>query len=647
MSEKKSKRKMKAPGLSIRTSEDKQPLNRSYSLTKSGVFQSDKGFKIDNKGIQESPAAFGSQRRQFIVNDLEELEIGAVIGHGAGGVVNRAVHKPTGMVVAVKSMDVLNDDTRRQMMRELKILYEHEGDHIVQFHGAFYDDCHINVVLEYMNAGSLADLFRRAGRFPESVISDFAAQIVQGLHYLHRERHQVHRDVKPANILCDQQGRVRLSDFGVAKDLTSTLEQCDTFLGTARYMAPETLGGKPYSYPADVWALGICLVEFATGRYPYDSFKSHWELLDAMQAQPLPHLPDDGEYSEEFRDFVRRCLQVDPDARGQIGELAEHAFVNQTLSAIMKQQTVDWIREQIERYAASKAQRRSGGGAEAVAAAKEVLEEVGEDYDEESFEEYQPSPHASTSPDGLQVEFPFHIGDPEASDDLVQFDMAAGGMMQPEPQPDGAEDEDFQPVLHPRSARRGAAVAAVARSSDIDELMQSKEGLYALRASLEVLDMESDVTATTAAGVTAAVAAEPPSAARTQGQPAAASHPLNSMRLNDELEVDVGEEEVDDEEEVVESCLSPTPAVDAEDDDHELLPERVSIPPTQVMMSPAMPRSRGSSREVRPVPAWQEEDKKQSLLQPPASSPNTCMPITAIYSIGLEPPCLHLTTDHI
>lgn len=598
--EKRPKRKMKAPGLSIRTSEDKDnELSRSYSLTKSGVFQSDKGFKITSGGIQESPAAFGSQRRSFMVNDLDELEIGAVIGHGAGGVVNRAVHKPSGMVVAVKSMDVLNDDTRRQMMRELKILYEHEGDHIVQFHGAFYNDCHINVVLEYMNAGSLADLFRRAGRFPESVISDFAAQIVQGLHYLHRERHQVHRDVKPANILCDQQGRVRLSDFGVAKDLTSTLEQCDTFLGTARYMAPETLGGKPYSFPADVWALGICLVEFATGRYPYDSFKSHWELLDAMVSQPLPHLAEDGGWSEDFRDFVNKCLQIDPEARGDISVLAEHPFVNQTLSAIMKQQTVDWIREQIERYAASKAARRSGGGTAEAAAAKEVLEEVGEDYDEESFEEYQQSPHASTSPDGLQVEFPFQIGDPEASDDLVQFDM-----VQPEPEPDigggggsGGTDEHFEPVLHLRSARRGVAAAAAASKGDIDELMMSKEGLYALRASLEVLDMESTEPGTAAAAA-GRDAAAPPAAGR-ERQAGAAAHPLNSMRLHDDAEGDASpgvDDEADDE--VIESCVSPREADDVDDD--ELLPARVSIPPTQVMMSPAIPRSRGNSREVRP-----------------------------------------------
>ena len=115
------KGKKKAPiGLSIRTSEDSsKPLNRSYNLwvpphmpqrrrwpaplsqllgvrrrTKSGVY-TNKGFKIDSKGIQESPAAFGgARRRQFMVNDMEDLEIGAVIGHGAGGVVVRPARPP-------------------------------------------------------------------------------------------------------------------------------------------------------------------------------------------------------------------------------------------------------------------------------------------------------------------------------------------------------------------------------------------------------------------------------------------------------------------------------------------------------------------------------------------------------------------------
>lgn len=64
------------------------------------------------------------------------------------------------------------------------------------------------VVLEYMDAGSLADVHRRAEhrRFPEYVASDFATQLVRGLHYMHREKYQVHRDIKPANMLCDRSG---------------------------------------------------------------------------------------------------------------------------------------------------------------------------------------------------------------------------------------------------------------------------------------------------------------------------------------------------------------------------------------------------------------------------------------------------------
>jgi serine/threonine protein kinase len=327
-------RKSKAPGLSIRTSGDAgraaQPMNRSYSLSKSGVFQSDKGFAINKHGIQQSPAASGNggRRREFMVESLDELQIMEVVGHGAGGVVNKAVHKPTDTLVAVKSIDVLDDDKRHQLMRELRTLYDSTGEHIVQFYGAFYDDCHVYVVLEFMDAGSLADVHRRAGRLPESVASDFTTQLVAGLHYLHRTKYQVHRDIKPANMLCDRSGRVRLSDFGIAADVGHTMGQCETFLGTARYMAPETLAGQPYSFPADVWSLGICLYEFAVGRYPYASFSSHWELLDAMQARPPPSLPAEGEedcggFSAEFRDFVGRCLQMEPEARADVQELSQ------------------------------------------------------------------------------------------------------------------------------------------------------------------------------------------------------------------------------------------------------------------------------------------------------------------------------------
>ena len=270
-----------------------------------------------------------------------------------------------------------------------------------------------------MDAGSLADVHRRAGSFPESVTADFGTQLVQGLLHLHRDKYQVHRDIKPANMLCERSGRVRLSDFGIAAELSDTMGQCDTFLGTARYMAPETLAGKPYSYPADVWSLGICLYEFAVGKYPYANFQSHWELLDAMQAQAPPRLPV-GEYSEEFCDFVARCLEMDPGARSKIEDLAQHPFVNNTMAEIIRQQTVVWIAEVLEKY---KTRRSSGGSSASVgegavsslemrmsrgmdlgsqSVGAPPLEEEGEeeevdDYQEESFDDYNPSPSNSAS----------------------------------------------------------------------------------------------------------------------------------------------------------------------------------------------------------------------------------------------------------
>ena len=110
------KKKKFQPGLQIRTSEEKPALNRSYSLSKSGVFQSDKGFAISKTGIQESPAS-ARPRRELLVRSFDELQMMEVLGHGAGGVVNKACHRPTGINVAVKSIDVLDNDKRHQLMR--------------------------------------------------------------------------------------------------------------------------------------------------------------------------------------------------------------------------------------------------------------------------------------------------------------------------------------------------------------------------------------------------------------------------------------------------------------------------------------------------------------------------------------------------
>lgn len=90
-----------------------------------------------------------------------------------------------------------------------------------------------------------------------------------GLVFLHRTKHQLHRDIKPENVLLDSSGQLKLTDFGISKQLDKTYGLTNTFVGTLVYMSPERMGGKNYSYSADVWALGIILHELATGAHPY------------------------------------------------------------------------------------------------------------------------------------------------------------------------------------------------------------------------------------------------------------------------------------------------------------------------------------------------------------------------------------------
>ena len=104
---------------------------------------------------------------------------------------------------------------------------------------------------------------------------------------------QVHRDMKPGNILLNSRGEVKISDFGLSAELDSTKEMCATFIGTHAYMSPERLGGKPYSFASDIWSLGITLVECALGQFPYTAYtgSNYFVLLSQILNDPPPQLP--------------------------------------------------------------------------------------------------------------------------------------------------------------------------------------------------------------------------------------------------------------------------------------------------------------------------------------------------------------------
>lgn len=171
-----------------------------------------------------------------------------------------------------------------------------------------------------MDAGSLEDILRKVGKFPESALAIISKQVLHGFDYLHRIRHGIHRDIKPSNICLNRQGIAKLTDFGVATDLNSK-NDAQTFVGTFVYMSPERISGKPYQFNSDLWSFGLCLLECAIGRFPYPSSMGYLDMVQSIVHDPAPRLPDQDNYSEEFESFLDACLQKDPERRPSAQEL--------------------------------------------------------------------------------------------------------------------------------------------------------------------------------------------------------------------------------------------------------------------------------------------------------------------------------------
>lgn len=289
----------------------------------------DKGVQVDGHVYRLDPC------------DIE-MDRDGRLGSGSSGIVEAGVHKPTGMRVAVKTVKVDSKAKRQQMLHEITGLIQAAGcPYLVQWYAGFVakDTGLVKVVVEFMDRGSLADLRRRmnGAGVPSAHLLCIAAQMVRGLHHL-QERRLLHRDVKPENVLHNLAGEVKLTDFGISRDLNSTDAVAGTFVGTASYMAPERATGKDYSFGSDVWSAGMVVYELASGKYPFAT-KAFLDLYDCLCVQPEPRLQE-GEFPSVLCDFVAKCLTREetqrPDARGLLSHEAIADLCDEHVLALAK-----------------------------------------------------------------------------------------------------------------------------------------------------------------------------------------------------------------------------------------------------------------------------------------------------------------------
>ena len=166
-----------------------------------------------------------------------------------------------------------------------------------------------------MDMGSLDQVLARhaPGGLSESVLAAMTFQSLWGLAYL-RHEHRLHRDIKPQNILLNSRGNIKLTDFGISRELDNSIGKCMTIVGTFKYMSPERILGENYSYSSDVWSMGLVLIECATNRYPYSNINSMIEMAQTVTESDPPTLQGD-RFTGEFRDFIALCLRKEARRR--------------------------------------------------------------------------------------------------------------------------------------------------------------------------------------------------------------------------------------------------------------------------------------------------------------------------------------------
>jgi serine/threonine protein kinase len=250
---------------------------------------------------------------------LEEYELGITLGVGTVGTVYKAVEKATGRVVAIKVLQrSVSEDklVRARFRREIAILQRVRHPHIIEFYGSGESDGLLFYVMELVEGGSIKDLLRQSDHLSWAEVASIAKQVCSALQHAHNNG-IIHRDLKPGNLFLTNDGKVKLGDFGIARDTYDADLTLDGFtVGTHAYMAPEQIvGEEAITGKADLYSLGCVLFEMLTGHTPFEG-SNFSQLFEKHLRQPAPKVRDYmGDCPVELESVIAKLLEKRPEDR--------------------------------------------------------------------------------------------------------------------------------------------------------------------------------------------------------------------------------------------------------------------------------------------------------------------------------------------
>eukprot|EP01133_Synstelium_polycarpum_P007762 gene7762-9104_t len=263
-------------------------------------------------------------------NRIENYTLLECIGEGTEGVVWKAFCNTNKTTVAIKIVDLERAPSEliEDVLREAKVMNENNHPNLVQYHTSFLHESSLWMVMDYMGAGSLADILK--DKYPNGMPEVLAASVLKaalrGLEHLHHNQ-RIHRDFKSDNVLIGTSGQIEVADFGVTAILEKNQpNQRKTVVGTPCWMAPEIITEKGYNQAVDIWSFGITAIELIRGKPPLCELPPN-KVFMALLFNAPPSLQaevDKGTVSLQYKEMVDKCLQREPSKRPTASKLLDN-----------------------------------------------------------------------------------------------------------------------------------------------------------------------------------------------------------------------------------------------------------------------------------------------------------------------------------
>lgn len=250
------------------------------------------------------------------MQQVGRYQVVEIVGSGAHSKVARGFDPLIGRTVAIKllSSDLARGDARKRFLQEARVVGQLSHPSIITLHDMGIEESTQTpyLIMEYLEGQALDHILQK-GAIPYPKACAWVAEVAIALGVAHRKG-IIHGDVKPANILTTVEGRVKLTDFGMAR-LASRDSMDSSLVGTPAYWCPEQIIGKPQDARSDLFSLGVVLYEMVTGRRPFDAQTLPAVCERVLSSNPLPPSHANSSLPVGLDQVVAACLAKDPGAR--------------------------------------------------------------------------------------------------------------------------------------------------------------------------------------------------------------------------------------------------------------------------------------------------------------------------------------------